>query len=460
MRRAELIHKGTLRKQGGKIKTWKRRWCVLDTTQLTYYKSEGGEHMGEIPVSSFGSIIPGDKKSKEGKEFKLATPGREYVFVAEDENDMKAWIEALNKAKQAGGGGASGVSGGGNRPRTAAAAEEVRYTEEDFEKLRVVGQGSFGKVLQVRNRRTGAILAMKVLKKKRVVEKNEFKAINTEKNILMKLSHPFLIQLHASFQNADRLFFVMDFVRGGELFFHMQNDRVFDPERARFYTAEIVLGLTYLHSMGVIYRDLKPENILITADGHVCLTDFGISKDGLDCSNARTATFCGTPEYLAPEVLLGHKYGREIDYWSLGTILYEMLLGAPPFYNEDVQEMYRNIMTASPDLSEVNDAPTKDIVAGFLERDPANRICDVRQIKAHPYFASIDWAKLERKELEPPFIPQVKNSTDTQNFSDDFTSQPLNSLPTNSYCELSATVQDQFKDFSYTSSKLAELQQL
>jgi len=353
---------------------------------------------------------------------------------------MSNWIEALSNARKQ-------IKG------SETSFEAKRIGESDFEKLRVVGQGSFGKVLQVRHKQTGQIYAMKVLNKRTVIERDDVKSIQTEKSILMKLSSPFLVKLYSSFQTKDKLYFVMDYINGGELFHHLQSERSFAPARARFYSAEIILGLEYLHKRGIIYRDLKPENILITADGHVCLTDFGISKEGLQSKSDRTATFCGTPEYLAPEVLLGQQYGKEIDYWSLGTIVYEMLTSTPPFYSEEVQLMYQRILNDSIDFEEIPDKDTQDIILAFLERDPAKRLTDPDKIKAHPYFASIDWEKLERREVRPPFLPNVKDKTDFSQFDTDFTSQPVNSLYATS--ELSKTIQEKFRGFSFSDPQLA-----
>eukprot|EP01099_Mayorella_cantabrigiensis_P002140 TRINITY_DN1941_c0_g1_i1.p1 TRINITY_DN1941_c0_g1~~TRINITY_DN1941_c0_g1_i1.p1 ORF type:complete len:267 (-),score=38.28 TRINITY_DN1941_c0_g1_i1:491-1291(-) len=189
----------------------------------------------------------------------------------------------------------------------------------DFELLKVIGKGSFGKVMQVRKKDNGKIYAMKILNKKTIIERQELEHTKAEKNILQKLVHPFLVNLNYSFQTEDKLYFVMDYVNGGELFFHLQKDKKFTEERVRFYCAEIVLGLEYLHASGVLYRDLKPENLLLTDDGHICMTDFGISKEGLQSDNDRTATFCGTPEYLAPEVF-GRKWlwksCRLVELWN------------------------------------------------------------------------------------------------------------------------------------------------
>jgi len=264
---------------------------------------------------------------------------------------------------------------------------------------------------------------MKVLNKKNILDNNELEHTRTEKNILQKLAHPYLVNLNYSFQTADKLYFIMDYVNGGELFYHLQKEHKFPPDRVRFYAAEIVLGLEYLHNSGVIYRDLKPENILLTDEGHICMTDFGISKEGLLAEDSRTATFCGTPEYLAPEVLEGKGYTKVVDWWSFGTLLYEMLIGIPPFYSQDVQQMYFKIMHAKLELPESMDKDTKGLVCGLLERDPNKRFGDAAVIKAHAYFKGVDWEKVLRKEVKPPYVPPVKSKTDVTMIDPVFTSE-------------------------------------
>jgi serine/threonine protein kinase len=254
---------------------------------------------------------------------------------------------------------------------------------------------------------------MKILNKDMIVQRQELEHLSAEKNVLQKLVHPFLVNLNYSFQTPDKLYFVMDYVNGGELFFHLQRDKKFSEDRARFYLAEIACGLEYLHSNGVLYRDLKPENLLLTADGHICMTDFGLAKEGLVCDDARTQTFCGTPEYLAPEVLNGEKYGKAVDWWSFGTLMFEMLTGLPPFYCEDVQKMYQKIVSAQLTIPPNFSPEAKNIIEKLLDRDPRTRLQDPKHVKAHPWFAPIDWEKLENKEIAPPFIPPVKDPKST-----------------------------------------------
>eukprot|EP01097_Dermamoeba_algensis_P009991 TRINITY_DN71_c0_g1_i6.p1 TRINITY_DN71_c0_g1~~TRINITY_DN71_c0_g1_i6.p1 ORF type:complete len:288 (-),score=58.99 TRINITY_DN71_c0_g1_i6:395-1258(-) len=258
--------------------------------------------------------------------------------------------------------------------------EPEKVTIEDFDLLNVIGRGSFGKVFQVRKKNTGKIFALKVLNKKTIIERNEVDHTKAERNILQKLIHPFLMNLHYSFQTPDKLYFVMDYVNGGELFYHLQKDRKFSEERTRFYCAEIVLGLEYLHSENVIYRDLKPENLLLTQEGHICLTDFGIAKEGLG-DDDRTETFCGTPEYLAPEILENNPYGKGVDWWSFGTLMYEMLNGLPPFYAQDIQEMYTKIISSPLEFSSAfNGGPdAKSLIKQLLERNPEKRLTDPKK---------------------------------------------------------------------------------
>jgi len=305
--------------------------------------------------------------------------------------------------------------------------------------LNLVGKGSFGKVIQVRKIDTGEIYAMKVLSKKH---------IKSEKNILMKLQHPFLVGLNYSFQTEDKLYFILDYVNGGELFYHLQREKRFTEDRVRFYGAEIVLALEYLHNAGVVYRDLKPENLLLTDEGHICMTDFGLCKEGLFSPADRTETFCGTPEYLAPEVLVGHGYGKAVDWWSFGSLLYEMLTGLPPFYSQDVQEMYRKIMTdrlTFPDFMH-NDART--LLEQLLERDAEKRLTDPNIIKRHPFFKSIDWDMLFNKKIPPPFLPEVKGKADISQIDPVFIEE-VPTLTMTGESELNSSNNNDFEGFTY-----------
>ncbi|XP_038146977.1 serine/threonine-protein kinase Sgk2b isoform X2 [Cyprinodon tularosa] len=224
--------------------------------------------------------------------------------------------------------------------------ETSKVNPSDFDYLKVIGTGSFGKVLLARHRKQGGYYAVKVLDKQMIIQREEQRHVMVERNVLLKgLKHPFLVGLHFSFQTPKTLYFVLDFVNGGELFYHLQREGSFSEPRAAFYAAEIAAALGYLHSLSIVYRDLKPENILLDSEGHVMLTDFGLCKEGV-AVGGMTHTFCGTPEYLAPEVLLGQPYSPAVDWWGLGAVLFEMLSGLPPFYSRSRLEMLENILYA------------------------------------------------------------------------------------------------------------------
>jgi len=264
----------------------------------------------------------------------------------------------------------------------------------------------------VRKKDTGAIYAMKVLSKKHIVLNNEVEHTKAERNILEKLNHPFLMNLVYSFQTDDKLVFIMEFVNGGELFRHLQQEKRFSQARVVFYAAEILTALQYLHENGVIYRDLKPENILLRDDGHITLTDFGLCKEGLTGEEDRTDTFCGTPEYLAPEVLKGEGYTKSVDWWSFGSLVFEMIAGLPPFYSQDVQEMYKNIMTQPLVFPDVVSEEARDILTDLLKRDLSQRLVDPEKMKKYAFFRPIDWTKLVARESEVPYVPPVLDKSD------------------------------------------------
>jgi serine/threonine protein kinase len=344
--------------------------------------------------------------------------------------------------------GSAKLSDSNSTLRASAPAPQKAVSIEDFDILKVIGRGSFGKVLMVRKKDNKKIYAMKVLNKKSIIEKAEVDHTKAEQSILQKLCHPFLVNLNYSFQTADKLYFIMDYINGGELFFHLQNDKKFPEERVRFYAAEIACGLEYLHSCGVLYRDLKPENILLTSDGHICMTDFGISKEGLHSDDARTATFCGTPEYLAPEVLEGTGYGKGVDWWSFGTLVFEMLTGLPPFYAQDVQQMYAKIISAKLVVPPSVSPDAKSLIEELLVRQPEKRLSDPAKNKAHPFFKGIDWDLLVRKEMTPPYIPPVKGSDDTSQIDSTFTQEEA-ALSHEDASAISDADQANFSGFAY-----------
>jgi len=338
---------------------------------------------------------------------------------------------------------------------------------DDFELLRVLGKGSFGKVFLVRLIATGGVYALKVLKKSEVVRRRQVEHTKAERRIMGGIDHPFVVALRFAFQTEDKLYMVTDYCKGGELFFHLKKLRTFPEPMVRFFAAELVCALSHLHSLDIVYRDLKPENVLLDEDGHVHITDFGLSKD--DVSDPRGATtFCGTPEYLAPEMLINRKsregYGKAVDWWSLGTLIYEMLTGWPPFYDKNLRKMCEQILKSDLQFSSCNaSAEAKDLIRGLLQRDPAQRLGSraggVGDIKAHPFFRGTDWDLVEKCAIEPPFRPKVDSETDIANFDVTFTNEPaVLTPPAPSELSEAAAAGDDFADFGYVNaSKLVSM---
>eukprot|EP01118_Nematostelium_gracile_P017505 TRINITY_DN74_c0_g1_i1.p1 TRINITY_DN74_c0_g1~~TRINITY_DN74_c0_g1_i1.p1 ORF type:complete len:409 (-),score=123.26 TRINITY_DN74_c0_g1_i1:149-1375(-) len=334
----------------------------------------------------------------------------------------------------------------------------TKIGKDDFELLTVIGKGSFGKVMQVRKKDDGKIYAMKVLRKEAIIARKQVAHTKAEKSILQKIQHPFIVTLHFAFQTKDKLYMILDYVNGGELFFHLKKEGRFQEARVRFYAAEIVCAMSHLHSLGIVYRDLKPENILLNAEGHITITDFGLSKQIK--GDEGTNTFCGTPEYLAPEVLKGQGHGIAVDWWSLGTLIYEMLTGLPPFYSQNINIMYQKILNGELRFPSYVSADAQSLLEGLLTREVEKRLGSgadgSNEVKRHPFFSSIDWERLERKEIDPPFKPKVKSETDTSQIDTAFTQEkPQDSLVESSLSETLAR-ENNFDGFTFVSPGVME----
>lgn len=300
---------------------------------------------------------------------------------------------------------------------------------DSFRMIKVVGKGSFGKVFLVREIKTEEMFALKVLRKDNIIRRNQVEHTKTERNVLGYVNHPFIVGLKMAFQSKNKLYFVLDYCAGGELFFHLSKVGKFLEPRAAFYAAEIVLALEYIHQLDIVYRDLKPENVLLDARGHVRLTDFGLSKEGISSSSSGANSFCGTPEYLAPEILNRQGHGRAVDWWSLGALLYEMLTGLPPFYCRDRERLFEKIRRGHLEYPRSLSARSTLLLRGLLTKDPRNRLGsgerDARPIKEHAFFSDIDWVKLSGGDCPPPWDPPINNSLDTSQFDEEFTSMPI-----------------------------------
>ncbi|KAF7135495.1 hypothetical protein RHSIM_Rhsim08G0163600 [Rhododendron simsii] len=331
----------------------------------------------------------------------------------------------------------------------------------DFEILRVVGKGAFGKVFQVRKKgRDGigggdGILAMKVMRKETIIKNNHVDYMKAERDILTKVVHPFIVQLRYSFQTKSKLYLILDFINGGHLFFHLYRQGIFSSgyvlvseDQARIYAAEIVAAVSHLHKCGIVHRDLKPENILMDTDGHVLLTDFGLAKE-ID-ESSRSNSMCGTTEYMAPEILLSKGHNKDADWWSVGILLYEMLSGKPPFTHANRKKLQERIINEKVKLPPRLTSEAHSLLKELLQKDPSKRLGSgprgADEIKSHKWFRSINWKKLEARELQPKFKPDVMGKDCTANFDKCWTAMPPDDSPA-----ATPTTGEHFQGYTYVS---------
>mmetsp|Transcript_40716 Transcript_40716/g.122957 ORF Transcript_40716/g.122957 Transcript_40716/m.122957 type:complete len:347 (-) Transcript_40716:44-1084(-) len=300
---------------------------------------------------------------------------------------------------------------------------------DDFTLMKVIGKGSYGKVMLVRHtEEKDSVYAMKMLRKENVIKRNQVEHTKTERNVLEAVSHPFIVTLHYAFQTPKKLYFVLEYCPGGELFFHLSRAGRFSEGRTRFYAAEILLAIEYLHRLNIIYRDLKPENILLDADGHVKLTDFGLSKEGIQ-DNFSAKSMCGTPEYLAPEILDKKGHGKAVDWYSLGALMYEMLTGLPPFYTRDRDKLFENIRRGNLSYPSFLTKVSQDLLQGLLQGDPTKRLgaCgqDGQEVRFHQFFLGMDWTAIQQRRVTPPFKPALAEDGDVKYFDREFVDMPV-----------------------------------
>jgi len=334
----------------------------------------------------------------------------------------------------------------------------------DFEPLTCLGKGAYGTVILVRHRESGRLFAQKQLKRASLtVTKKLIEQTKTERVILESVNrHPFVVKLFYAFQDLEKLYLILEYAQGGELFHHLKMERMFSEDTTAFYMAEMVLALEHLHrNVGVVYRDLKAENCLLDAEGHLLLTDFGLSKvavDGADKCN----TFMGTVDYLAPEIIQGKEYGKEVDWWSLGALGFDLLTGSPPFSGANNAKTQEKIVQAKLQLPYYMGPDAKDLFTRLLRKDPKKRLGanmpkDLQTIKSHRFFKKIDWKRLAKRELTPPVQPIITDPELAENFSHDFTGLALSPTVTRTSWgddedEAMEMAADAFGGFSYVAS--------
>lgn len=413
---------GWLEKKGGFVGIWHKRFCTLHSGLFCIYKDSGKKQLTRtFKITKTSSVVVVD--GKRSFCFSVTPEGdKTYHFQALNEEDEIKW---LNNAIQA-------------------LYPDVGPKLEDFEPVAVIGRGFYGKVMLAKHKETGKLVAIKSIHKKELIEKNKVETVLVERDVLMKTNNPFIINLLCSFQTPSKFYFVLEYASGGDLFGYLKKYENFPKSQVQLYIAELAIALNHLHQNNIIYRDLKPENVLFCADGHLKLTDFGISKI-LNDPNDTTRTLCGTSEYLAPEVIEGAEYSFAIDWWQLGCLMYEMYAGRTPFANENQSMMYRNITTRNVGLFPIKDPQAKELISVLLKKNPQER-GGFEEIKNSEFFKGFDWDKCMRREIQPPYIPVSKSQDDLSNFDSTFTNEPT-------YDSNTMPVTERFDDFAFMDPK-------
>ncbi|XP_035896202.1 protein kinase C isoform X5 [Anopheles stephensi] len=436
--------------------------CGINTKQLAELLNEMGITMDKTPPrrSKYSNQTPSDN---------LSMSERSDDTSSLDTLSTKSGAESELGAHNLGAGAHGGRGGAGQTSKSGGPTMGMlvnlgtdddgnarpmpgKVCLNDFNFIKVLGKGSFGKVMLAEKKGTDEVYAIKVLKKDVILQDDDVDCTMTEKRILaLAAKHPFLTALHSCFQTPDRLFFVMEYVNGGDLMFQIQRARKFDEPRAAFYAAEVTLALQFLHRNGVIYRDLKLDNILLDAEGHCKLADFGMCKEGITGDNL-TSTFCGTPDYIAPEILQELDYGPSVDWWALGVLMYEMMAGQPPFEADNEDDLFEAILRDDVLYPVWLSREAVSILKGFMTKNAAKRLgCTdgENQIRSHPFFKDMDWEALEQRKVRPPFRPRVRSARDALNFDTEFTKEDpvLTPVPNDI---IRCINQDEFSGFSFT----------
>ena len=333
----------------------------------------------------------------------------------------------------------------------------VKLTYDDFTPLKLLGRGSFGEVLLVKLKVNNKLYAMKILNKDLLKIKKQQAHTKTERNLMVKINSPFIVNIKSAFQDQTKLYIVTEFMQGGDMFFHMHDsNEPFKIDRVKFYVMELVIALDFLHKNNMVYRDLKPENILLDTKGHIKLTDFGLSKI-LETEDDKAFTICGTPQYLAPEVILKKGYDKAVDWWSLGCVMYEMITGKLPFPIRKGTKLNRKIYQHEVDFPKKIDNNAKDLIQKLLIVDPNERFGSGpeggEKIKNHPFFKGINWKNVEDRKIKPPFIPKLKKETDLKYFDTMFTDEEIGKENTKAnYRDREAS--NEYNGFSYVTGSV------
>lgn len=413
---------GWMRQKMSTFRFDKRWFCVLNDKGFDLFSDEESEkpdvHYSPDMLTNIRSI---SSYSAPGLQLRFRE-GLPLTLLCKSITEVQRWLCAF-----------------GSKPTA------VNLSINDFELLKVIGRGSCGKVFLAKMIKTDELFAIKVIRKDRLTESQKESRVLAERNILMRAEHPFLTRLYFAFQNTTKLYFVMEYVSGGDLRFHLDKGVEFTLPQIKIFIAELVVALRALHKLGIIYRDLKPENILIDLNGHLKLADFGLSRQIDPRDEEGPTSLCGTYEYIAPEMLREEVQTVTLDWWGLGIVTFLLVCGYLPYHSSNRTRLFDSILNASPRIPHNVDPVTASFIRGLLEKNPASRLGGFgTDICAHEFFKGIDWKMVENQEYETNFMPYIESEESVNNFDEAFTREP----PTDSYVdpsEISLTIQD----FSY-----------
>ena len=395
----KAILSGNLKRKLGFLSMWRNSIVEIKATNILIHKGKTPEVEFCLPINPETEVI--EEKDEKPPKFQVKT-GQDTVFFQTDTLDtLLLWVQAIRTIT----------------------FRSKDISIDDFNIISVIGRGFYGKVMLVENKYTKEICALKTIHKARLIKENKVQTVLRERNILVKVHHPFIVQIKFAFQNDKKLYIGLEYVPGGELFHLMQIVPQLSARAIRLYVAEVALALDYIHSLGVIYRDLKPENVLIDQNGHIKLTDFGLAKVVEDGDlNGSTKTFCGTNEYLAPEIVKRELYTYAIDWWALGILTYELMFGQTPFYDKSKHKMYNRIINDEPFFPPETDPEAVDFVKRLLRKDPKKR-AKLKDIKSHPFFRGMKFEDVLALKVKPQLKPRIGSDRSVKNFDSEFTQE-------------------------------------
>ncbi|OHT06835.1 Serine/threonine-protein kinase Sgk1 [Tritrichomonas foetus] len=391
---------GNLKKKTKVLGAWKSCFAELNNTELILKKNEKAkkiDHQVKITHNTRIRYIEEGKNPRIVIEFN-ENENENITLTTKDSDNLVRWVLALRSAT----------------------FYNPQISMDSFKIISVLGRGFFGKVMLVQKKDTKELFAIKTVHKARLIQSKKVQTILAERSILGKVKHPFIVEMNFAFQNATKFYLIMEYVPGGELFGLIKRSKMLPLTQVRLYIAEMALALQYLHKIGIVYRDLKPENILIATDGHLKLTDFGLSKD---IGTVRlTKTFCGTGEFMAPEMIDQRLYAYAVDWWSLGILTYLLCFGKTPFFDENKAKMFKNITGSEPSFPKDADKEAVDLIKGLLTKDPQQRF-GFEKVSKHKFFHKMNFDDVLNKKIKPEFIPEIKDPLKPEYFDAEFTNE-------------------------------------